>query len=57
MHDQNRHRDLLQIFSEVSLRERDCIVALNMALQALFGAKGVPPAKPSRSLAEVQAVH
>ena len=29
------------------------IVALNMALQALFGAKGVPVAKPSRTLVEV----
>jgi hypothetical protein len=33
------------------------MVALNMALQALFGAKGVPLAKTSRTLAEVQAVH
>jgi hypothetical protein len=32
-------------------------VALNMALQALFGAKGVPLAKSSRPLAGIQAVH
>ena len=32
-------------------------VALNMALQALFGANGVPLAKSSRTLAGIQAVH
>jgi len=39
------------------LTEPTYTVAVNMALQALFGAKGVPLAEPSKTSADIQAVH